>query len=83
MSAAGVAGDSTAVERKVPSRRRIVTTLYDLIAALQDSSAPGEEALVTAAVVHLLHSGRVKFLDRPEGCEASVPQELHGSLLLV
>jgi hypothetical protein len=83
MSAAGVVGDSMAVEGKVPSRRRIVTTLYDLIAALHDSSAPGEEDLVTAAVVHLLHFGRVKFLDRPADCEGSVPQELHGSLLLV
>ena len=83
MSAVGVIGDSTAVEGKVPSRRRIVTTLYDLIAALYDSSAPGEEALVTTAVVHLLQSGRVKFLERPEVCEAAIPQELHGSLLLV
>ena len=82
MSAAGVAGDITASEVEAPSRTRIVTTLYDLIAALHDSIAPGEEALVTAAVVHLLHSGRVKFLGRPLRCERSVPQEPHGALLL-
>jgi hypothetical protein len=83
MSAAGVAGDMTAIEGDAPSRARIVTTLYDLSAALHESIAPGEEALVTAAVVHLLHSGRVKCLGRPLRCERPVPQEPHGALLLV
>jgi hypothetical protein len=83
MSAAGVAGDITAIEVEAPSRTRIVTTLYDLIAALHDSIAPGEEELVTAAVVHLLHFGRAKFLGRPRRCERLVPQEPHGALLLV
>jgi hypothetical protein len=83
MQAAGVAGDITAIEVEAPSQTRIVTTLYNLIAALHDSIAPGEEALVTAAVVHLWHFGRAKFLGRPLRCERPVPQEPHGALLSV
>jgi hypothetical protein len=65
MSAAGVAEDITAIDVEAPSQTRIVTTLYNLIAALHDSIAPGEEELVTTAVVHLLRFGRAKFLGRP------------------
>jgi len=39
----------------------IQTTLYDLIAALDAEVEPGEEELVTAAVVHLLNSGRARI----------------------
>jgi hypothetical protein len=35
--------------------------LYDLIAALNEVVEAGEETLVTAAVVHLLNSGRARF----------------------
>lgn len=35
------------------------TTLYDVIAALQDAAAPGEDDLVVAAMVHLIQSGRL------------------------
>ena len=57
--------DRTAFEGHAPSRTRIVTTLYDLIAALHESIEPGEEDLVTAAVVHLVNAGHVKCLVRP------------------
>jgi hypothetical protein len=40
----------------------ITTTLYDLVAAINDEVGANEDALVTATVMHLLHSGRVKFL---------------------
>lgn len=83
MPAAAVARDRTAVAVDAPGRTRIVTTLYDLIAALHESIEPGEEELVTAAVVHLLHSGRVRFLGKSQRCKGAVPQEQHGSLLLV
>jgi hypothetical protein len=39
----------------------IETSLYDLIAAISDEVEPGEEDLVTAMAVHLLHSGRARF----------------------
>jgi hypothetical protein len=39
----------------------IQTTLYDLIAAIDAEVEPGEEELVTAAVIHLLNSGRARF----------------------
>jgi hypothetical protein len=38
----------------------ITTTLYDLIAALQEVVHPGEEALVVATVVALLRAGRIR-----------------------
>jgi len=43
----------------------IVTTFYALITALHESMEPGEDDLVTVAVVHLVNAGHVKFLDRP------------------
>jgi hypothetical protein len=83
MSAAGVARDMTAIEVEAPSRRRIVTTLSDLSVTLNDCITPGEEDLITAAVVRLLHSGRVKILGRPLHYETSMLQKPQGSLLLV
>jgi len=62
---AAVDQDRTACEGQAPSRMRLVTTLYDLIAALHESIEPGEEDLVTTAVVHLVNAGHVKFLERP------------------
>jgi hypothetical protein len=41
----------------------IHTTLYDLIEALSQEVGPGEDHLVTAALVHLINSGGVKFVD--------------------
>jgi hypothetical protein len=40
----------------------ITTTLYDLIAALNAEVEPEEDALVTAAVVHLINSNRARFV---------------------
>jgi len=48
---------------------RITTTLFDLIATLNEAVEPGEEAIVTAAVVHLCNSGRLRFLGLPIDCE--------------
>jgi hypothetical protein len=39
----------------------VSTTLYDLIAALQDVTGPGDDARVVAAVVHLLSAGYITF----------------------
>jgi hypothetical protein len=39
----------------------ITTTLYDLIAALQEVVDPGEDALVVATVVSLLQAGRLTW----------------------
>jgi hypothetical protein len=40
---------------------RITTTLYDLVDALRAEVDPEEDDLVTAAVVHLINSGRARF----------------------
>ena len=50
----------------------ITTTLYDLIAALQDVVQPDEDALVVATMVHLLCTGRITLLSGIEALEAVV-----------
>ena len=50
----------------------ITTTLYDLIAALQDVVQPGEDALVVPTMVHLLRTGRITWLSGIEALEAVV-----------
>lgn len=44
----------------------IKTTLYDLIDAISREVSPEEEELVIATVVHLLKSGRARFLDEKQ-----------------
>lgn len=65
---AAISPDRSAVEEDTPSQTPIITTLYDLIAALSAASAPGEEGLITAAVTHLCHAGRLRFLPLPHTC---------------
>ena len=50
----------------------ITTTLYDLIAALQDVVHPGEDALVVATMVHLLGTGRITLRSGIEALESVV-----------
>jgi len=60
-----VAHDVVALEREGHedgARPVVYTTLYDLIAAVNDAIAPGEEACVVPIVTHLLRAGRVRFL---------------------
>ncbi|MBM3223670.1 MAG: hypothetical protein FJZ47_07720 [Candidatus Tectomicrobia bacterium] len=40
---------------------RITTTLYDLVAALNEEVDPEDDALVTAAMVHLINANRARF----------------------
>ena len=41
---------------------RLTTTLYELLAAIQDVVGPDEDALIGATVRHLLQSGRLTWL---------------------
>ena len=41
----------------------IETTLYDLISALSDELDSEEEDLILPIVVHLLNSGRIRFIE--------------------
>jgi alpha-ketoglutarate-dependent taurine dioxygenase len=50
----------------VTSPSTITTTLYDLIAAMQSVVKPEEDELVVTAMIHLLRSGRIRFM-RPSG----------------
>ena len=47
----------------------IHTTLYDLIASIDDAIGPADGELVTATVVHLLNSRRVRFSGDPRQLE--------------
>jgi hypothetical protein len=40
----------------------LTTTLYDLIAVLQEGLSPDDDALVVTTMVHLLRSGRLTWL---------------------
>jgi hypothetical protein len=40
----------------------ITTTLYDLVEALNAEVDPEDDALVTAAVVHLINANRARFV---------------------
>jgi hypothetical protein len=53
----------TTREQPDPEVSTIHTTLYDLIEALSQEVGPGQDHLVTAALVHLINSGGVKFVD--------------------
>jgi hypothetical protein len=70
---AAVDQDRTAFEGRAPGPTRLVTTFYDLITALHESIEPGEDDLVTAAVVHLVNAGHVTCLERPRRGAGSQP----------
>jgi len=44
----------------------IQTTLFDLLAAIQDVVPPGQDELVTAIAVYLLRTGRVAYHGDPQ-----------------
>jgi hypothetical protein len=52
-------------ERAAGAQPPLITTLYDLIAALTEDVEPWEDDVVTAAVVHLCQTGRLRFLRMP------------------
>ena len=43
---------------------RLTTTLYDVIAAIQDVLSPDDDALTVSTVVHLLQCGRLTWLGK-------------------
>jgi hypothetical protein len=43
----------------------LTTTLYDLIATLQDAAGPDEDDLVVVAVLHLIDPGRLTWQQPP------------------
>jgi hypothetical protein len=55
-------GDIMIPGREDATRTVVYTTLYDLIAAVDDAIEPGEEDCVASIVAHLLRAGRAHFL---------------------
>ena len=45
----------------------LITTLYDVIAAIQDGLSPDDDTLVVATVVDLLRSGRLAWRGQASG----------------
>ncbi len=56
------ASGSTVPEHAATPRPVVYTTLYDLIAAVNEAIAPGEEDFVAPIVAHLLRAGRARLL---------------------
>ena len=50
-----------------PERTTVKTTLYDLIAAMQTTVDPEEDAVIVGAVMHLIRTGRIRFLGNISG----------------
>ena len=66
-------GATVATDGVVAARPpRLATTLYELLAAIQDVVGPDEDALIVATVRHLLQSGRLTWLGeaRERLCES-------------
>lgn len=53
------AGEMAVMEADTPAT--LTTTLYDLIAAVQDVVDPNNDALVVATVQHMLRAGRATW----------------------
>jgi hypothetical protein len=54
-------------EQAATTRPVVSTTLYELIAAVDEAIEPGEEDLVAPIVTHLLRAGRARFLRDVDG----------------
>ena len=67
-----VAEDIAAIEtvdRAITDTMPIVTTLYDLISAINEEVEPWEDDRVIDAVVHLCNTGKLHFLRVSGDCE--------------
>jgi hypothetical protein len=67
-----VTENSTAVDlvdEDTPDQTGIVTTLYDLMAALNDQLEPWEDDVATDAVAYLCNAGNLHFLRIAGNCE--------------
>lgn len=54
-----------------PPARRLTVTLYDLVAAVNDSIGPGDDKLVADVVTDILRQNRAKYHGRVPGGSGS------------
>lgn len=47
----------------------MITTLYEVIQAVQEEVSPGDEGLVAEVVAGLFNSGRIRFAAHPAGSD--------------
>jgi hypothetical protein len=57
-----LATDPAATPAAASDPMSITTTLYDLVGSLNAEVAPEDDALVIAAVIHLVHGHRARFV---------------------
>lgn len=50
------------VPATTPTTTRITTTLFDLVAAVDDAIGSPNDSLVTATVMHLINSAEARFV---------------------
>ncbi len=48
-----------------PPFHTITTTLYELVEAISEELEPGEDWMISAALVDLTKTGRIRFLGKP------------------
>ena len=63
----------TLQEQEAETPAHLTTTLYDLMAALQDVVCPDNDVLVVATIVHLLRSGWLTVLGKASTCRRISP----------
>jgi hypothetical protein len=69
----GEVATRAAGKRSEAPTARLTTTLYDLIAALQDVVGAEDDMFVVITVVHLLQSGRLTWLRTNEALRGERP----------
>jgi hypothetical protein len=76
--------EATAVATVVTAGRppaTMTTTLYDLIAAVQDVVGPDNDAMVVATVRHMLRASRATWGSDVAACDSRGPEPLRGRRL--
>lgn len=58
---AGIVKSLNTVKKTATEPARVHTTLFDLIAALQEAADPGDDTAVVASVVDLMETGRIRL----------------------
>ena len=62
-------GSSRDPQRIPRPKKRIRTTMFDLIKALTDEIKPGEEVLVPLIVLDMMETGLLKFIGHPNAAK--------------
>jgi hypothetical protein len=62
-------------EREEAAPSRLMTTLYELLAAIQDAMGPDDDTLMVATMRHFLWSGQLTWLGQAKARLCPSPRE--------